>query len=174
MRTPIGAVVSAERAVAQGSPHRVTERRHVVDLRRERRAGPAPPGERHVAIEGRRLLDAPRNVAPHQLGLDPVHARCSTVSPFVRRQFPEAPFAVSTTSPGQMATPESASEHVNDTVTGPTYQPLLPFTPLLMAPVMVGAVLSSLTVTESVPGLPATSFTTPLRVATGVFATSIS
>src|SRR6185436_14427352 len=94
MRPPIGAVVSAERTVVQASPHRVTDRRHVVDLRRERRVGPAPPAERDVTVVRRLLLDAPRHLAPDELGLDPVHTRYSTVSPIVGRQFPESPFAV--------------------------------------------------------------------------------
>ena len=95
MRPPVGAVVSAERAVAQGSAHGVTDGRHVVDLRRERRAGPAPP-----AREGRRrrrcesLLDAPRHLAPHELGLDPVDTRDAALAAIVGRQLPESPLAV--------------------------------------------------------------------------------
>src|SRR5437764_11367686 len=73
-----------------------------------------------------------------------------------------APFADRTTGSGQVATPDRASEQVKVTVTGPTYQPLLPLTPLVTAPAMVGLVLSSLTVTESVPTLPAVSFAVPL------------
>ena len=71
-------------------------RRHVVDLRRERRVGPATPAVRDVTVVRRLLLDAPRNLAPHELGLDPVHTRHSTVSPIVGRQLPESPFAVRT------------------------------------------------------------------------------
>src|SRR4051812_5123704 len=74
------------------------------------------------------------------------------------------PFAETVTGLGQAAAgiPDRASEHVNVTVTGPTYQPLLPFVPLVIAPMMVGGVLSSFTVAESVPGLPAVSFAEPL------------
>src|SRR5438067_7009454 len=53
------------------------------------------------------------------------------------------------------------SAHVKWTVTGPVYQP--PALGLVVAaPAMVGAVLSSLTVTESVPTLPARSAALPL------------
>jgi hypothetical protein len=64
-------------------------------------------------------------------------------------------------SSGQTATPERASEQANLTPTGLTYQPLFPMVPLTTAPLMVGAVLSSLMVTESVPVLPAVSFAEP-------------
>ena len=96
MRPPVCTVVSAERAVAQGPPHRVTETGHVIDLRRERRMGPAPPGERDLAGEPRLLFDAPRHLATHELGLDPVHTRHAIVSPVVGRKLPESPFAVCT------------------------------------------------------------------------------
>src|SRR5919202_4883657 len=49
-----------------------------------------------------------------------------------------------------------ASAQVNFTVTGALYQPLA-FGPVVAAPVMVGAVLSSLTVSASLPRLVATS-----------------
>ena len=57
--------------------------------------------------------------------------------------------------------PDRASVAVKPTVTGPVYQPLAPTLPALTAAVLVGAVLSSLTVTESVPVLPARSFAEP-------------
>ena len=75
-----------------------------------------------------------------------------------------APFSVSVTSSGQTATPASESEQVKCTFTGPTYQPPLPSWPLTIAPLIDGAVLSSLTLTESVPRLPATSNASPLTV----------
>src|SRR3712207_2237656 len=64
-------------------------------------------------------------------------------------------------SSGQTATPDRASEQVNLTPTGLTYQPLLPTVPLVMDPLMLGAVLSSLIVTESLPVLPAVSLAEP-------------
>src|SRR5262245_22786584 len=72
-----------------------------------------------------------------------------------------APLAVRTTGSGQVATPDRPSAQVNATVTGPTYQPLSPLLPLATAPLMVGAVRSSLTVTESLPRLPALSRAEP-------------
>ena len=51
-----------------------------------------------------------------------------------------------TSSFGHTFTPDSASEHVKWTVTGPVYQPLLPSWPATTSPVIVGAVLSSFTV----------------------------
>src|SRR5262245_24140448 len=68
-----------------------------------------------------------------------------------------APLAVSVTPSGQMATLERPSLQVKWMVTGPMYQPLLPCCPDTTAPLIVGAVLSSLTITESVPRLPAKS-----------------
>src|SRR5688572_3575104 len=65
-------------------------------------------------------------------------------------------------SSGQTAMPDRASEQVNFTPTGLTYQPLLPTVPDTTEPLMLGAVLSSLTVTESVPMLPAVSLAEPL------------
>ncbi len=50
---------------------------------------------------------------------------------------------------------------MNPTVTGLVYQSFAPTVPLLTDALMVGAVLSSLTVTESVPVLPARSFAEP-------------
>src|SRR3954471_5609602 len=73
-----------------------------------------------------------------------------------------APLAVRTTGSGQVAMPARASEHVKVTVTGPLYQPLAVWVPLVIAPVMAGAVLSSLTMTESVPTLPAVSVAVPV------------
>src|SRR5215212_3192079 len=73
-----------------------------------------------------------------------------------------APLADRITGSGQATTPDSASEQVKLTVTGPLYQPLAVIVPLVTAPVMVGAVLSSLTVTESVLTLPAVSVAVPL------------
>src|SRR6266516_7248637 len=73
-----------------------------------------------------------------------------------------APLTVRVMSSGQTARPDRASEQVKCTVTGPMYQPLLPLVPLRIAPLMLGAVLSSLIVTESVPRLPAVSFAEPL------------
>src|SRR5918993_1364028 len=73
-----------------------------------------------------------------------------------------APLAERTTGSGQVATPDRASAQVKVTVTGPLYQPLAVLVPLVTAPVMVGAVLSSFTVTESVPLLPAVSLDVPL------------
>src|SRR4051812_32692757 len=70
--------------------------------------------------------------------------------------------SVTFSSSGQTAIPDSASEQVNLTPTGPTYQPLLPMVPDTIEPLMLGAVLSSLTVTELVPVLPAVSFAEPL------------
>jgi hypothetical protein len=66
------------------------------------------------------------------------------------------------TGSGQMAMPDRASAQVKVTVTGPLYQPLAVLVPLVIAPVMVGAVLSSLTVTASVPTFPAVSVAVPL------------
>ncbi len=63
-----------------------------------------------------------------------------------------------------VATPEATlpgSAHVNVTVTAPLYQPLEPSVPVFV-PEIVGSVLSSLTVTESVPRLPARSSAEPL------------
>src|SRR4051794_664977 len=73
-----------------------------------------------------------------------------------------APLFDSVTSSWHEASPERASEQVKCTLTGPTYQPFLPTVPLTTAPLMLGAVLSSLTVTESVPVLPAVSLAEPL------------
>ncbi len=87
MRPAVGAVVSAERAVAQGAPHGVADRRHVVDFRRERRPRPAAPRRRHVAVVRGLVVDPPRHVAPHELGLDPVDAR----TPPSRHRRPAAP-----------------------------------------------------------------------------------
>jgi hypothetical protein len=72
------------------------------------------------------------------------------------------PLVESTTGSGQTATPDRPSEQVKVTVTGPSYQPLAVLLPAVMAAVMIGAVLSSLTVTESVPMLPAPSFAVPV------------
>ena len=71
MRTPVRAVVAAERAVAQAPAHVVADGRHVVDLRRraslcaQRRqpSGTSPANARHVH-------DSLRDLAPHELGLD--------------------------------------------------------------------------------------------------------
>src|SRR3954447_1820124 len=84
------------------------------------------------------------------------------------------PLADSTTGSGQAATPESPSAQVKLTVTGPVYQPLALLVPLVMAPAMVGAVLSSLTVTESVPTLPAVSFAVPVTVVPAVSAATVT
>src|SRR4051794_14604371 len=73
-----------------------------------------------------------------------------------------APLFDSNTSSWQDASPDRASEQVKCTFTGLTYQPFLPTVPLATAPPMLGAVLSSLIVTESVPVLPAVSFAEPL------------
>src|SRR5439155_10296149 len=72
-----------------------------------------------------------------------------------------APFAVSVTSPGQTATLERSSEHVKWTFTGPTYQPPSPRGPPTTAAEIVGAVLSSMTIAESTPRLPARSYASP-------------
>src|SRR4051812_9788945 len=71
------------------------------------------------------------------------------------------PLAVSVTSSGHTATPDRGSEQVKCTFTGPTYQPPAPSWPLTIAPVIDGAVLSSLTVTASLPRLPAISNASP-------------
>src|SRR6266516_1754688 len=81
-----------------------------------------------------------------------------------------APLAVRVTSSGQTATPDRPSEQVKCTVTGPTYQPLLPLVPLMMAPLMLGAVLSGLFVTVSVPSEPLT--TAPLVLVSVLTVTS--
>jgi hypothetical protein len=73
-----------------------------------------------------------------------------------------APVPVSVTSSGHAATSESASAQAKRTVTGPTYQPPSPRSPLTIEPVMSGGVLSSLTVTESLLRLPATSYASPV------------
>src|SRR3954447_19787473 len=72
------------------------------------------------------------------------------------------PLVDSVTSSWQEASPDSASEQVKWAFTGLTYQPFLPSVPLMTAPVMDGLVLSRLTVTESVPVLPAVSLAEPL------------
>src|SRR3954447_20229748 len=72
-----------------------------------------------------------------------------------------APLAVNVTSSGQTAILESASLQVKWTVTGPAYQPL-EFGFVVVAPLIVGGLLSSLTVTEPVPRLPAKSSASPL------------
>src|SRR6478735_5126697 len=79
-----------------------------------------------------------------------------------------APLADTMTGSGQVATPERASEQVKVTVTGPEYQPLAVLAPLVIAPEMLGAVLSSFTVTESVPTLPAVSFAVPVTTCPAV------
>src|SRR5438034_2827369 len=89
-------------------------------------------------------------------------ARLPAMSVAVRVSDWFAPLPVRVTSSGQTARPDRASEQVKCTVTGPTYQPLLPLVPLMMAPLIMGAVLSSLIVTESVPRLPAVSLAEPL------------
>src|SRR3954453_15046370 len=73
-----------------------------------------------------------------------------------------APLLDTVTSSWQEARPERTSGQGKWTLTGPTYQPLLPMVPVTMDPLMVGLVLSSLTVTESVPVLPAVSLAEPL------------
>src|SRR3954464_955262 len=73
-----------------------------------------------------------------------------------------APLLDSVTSSWQEAIPDSVSAHVKCTLTGLTYQPFLPTVPLTTDPLMVGFVLSSLMVTESVPVLPAVSLAEPL------------
>src|SRR3712207_1584683 len=73
-----------------------------------------------------------------------------------------APLFDSVTSSWQEARPDRASEQVKWTFTGLTYQPFLPTVPLVIAPLIDGLVLSSFTVTESVPVLPAVSFAEPL------------
>src|SRR4249920_3854382 len=67
-----------------------------------------------------------------------------------------APFVVSTTSSGQTATPDRASEQLKWMVTGPVYQPEAA-ADVVAAPVIEGGVLSSRTTTLSVPRLPARS-----------------
>src|SRR6266540_3957414 len=71
------------------------------------------------------------------------------------------PLLLSVTASGQVAIPDRLSPQVKWTFTGPVYQPLLPTVPLTIDPVMLGAVLSSLTVTLSVPTLPAVSVAEP-------------
>ena len=88
---------------------------------------------------------------------------CSTVAdaalPAVSVAEPEAdwfaPWSVSVTSGAHAFTLESASAQVKWTVTGPLFQPLA-FAGVRSV-VIVGGVLSSFRVTESVPRLPATS-----------------
>src|SRR5262245_11824472 len=84
MRPPVGAVVPAERTLAQGPSDHVTDRSQVVDLRRERSRGPAAPRGRNVAGEGRDLVDAPGHFAAHELGLQAVDARCLSLAVIVR------------------------------------------------------------------------------------------
>src|SRR4029450_86852 len=91
---PVRAVVPSQRAVAQSSPHRVTNRRQVVDLRRERRVSPTTPALRDVAVVRRHVLDASRNLAPHELGLDPIYTRYSFVGPIIGGKLPESPPAL--------------------------------------------------------------------------------
>ncbi len=69
MRTAIGAIVSAERALAQRGAHRAANDRHVVDLRRHHAVRPAPPAERHFAGEAGDVHDALRDIAPHHFRL---------------------------------------------------------------------------------------------------------
>src|SRR5512132_2413960 len=85
-----------------------------------------------------------------------------------------APFAVMVTSSGQTATFDPSSAQVKCTFTGPTYQPPSPSWPLTTAPEIVGAVLSSLTVTESVPRLPATSNASPLTIKPAVSSATVT
>src|SRR4051794_40410236 len=73
-----------------------------------------------------------------------------------------APLLDRVTSSWQEARPDSASAQVKWAFTGLTYQPFLPTVPLVTAPLMLGLVLSSLTVTESLPVLPAVSLAEPL------------
>ena len=95
VRPPVGAVVSAERALAQGSAHDVADGRHVVDLRRERRAGPATPRRSHVTCEERGLVDTPCHLARARARPS---SRSTPGTPplalIVARQLPESPFAV--------------------------------------------------------------------------------
>src|SRR5262245_43171106 len=95
MRPPVGAVESAQGAVAQGSAHDVTDGRQIVDLRCQLGASPATPGWRDVAGVGRNLVDAPGNLAPYELGLQLVDTRHALLALIVFRQLPEPPLAMS-------------------------------------------------------------------------------
>src|SRR3954466_13165321 len=72
------------------------------------------------------------------------------------------PLVDSVTSSWHEARPDSASAQVKWAFTGLTYQPFFPIGPLVMAGLRVGLVWSSLTVTGSVPVLPAVSLAEPL------------
>src|SRR6266545_5462862 len=71
-----------------------------------------------------------------------------------------APLSSSFASAGQVATPERTSAQVKRTVTAPPYQPSA-LGARSGAPLIDGAVLSSITVTWSVPRLPARSLAWP-------------
>src|SRR3954454_19950376 len=71
------------------------------------------------------------------------------------------PLEVSVTSSGQTATWESASPQVKCTVTGPAYQPFA-FGLVVVAALIVGGGLSSLTGPELVPRFPERSRASPL------------
>src|SRR5258706_13016001 len=94
MRPPVGAVVPAQRTLAQGSTDHMTDRGQVVDLRCEGGAGPQAPRRCDLASVGRDLVDAPGTLAPHELGLQPVDTRGPSLALIVFRQLPESPFAV--------------------------------------------------------------------------------
>src|SRR6185295_19667805 len=94
MRPPVGAVVPAQRTVAQRSADDMTDRGQVIDFRREGGAGPPAPCRRDLASVGRDLVDAPGHLAPHELGLQAVDARRPSLAIIVCRQFPESPLAV--------------------------------------------------------------------------------
>src|SRR4051812_2705960 len=75
-----------------------------------------------------------------------------------------APLPVRVTSSAQVVAgiPDNASEQLKWTVTGPVYQPPAPGVPRTIEPVITGRVRSTLTSTESVPTLPATSLAWPV------------
>src|SRR5512132_793783 len=94
MRPPVGAVVPAQRTLAQGSADHMTDRGQVVDLRCQCGVGPPAPRRWDLARVRRDLVDAPGHLAPYEFGLQTVDARRPSLSLIVCRQLPESPFAV--------------------------------------------------------------------------------
>src|SRR5438045_6395574 len=94
MRPPIGAVVPAQRTLAQGSADHMTDRGQVIDLWCEGGVGPPAPRRWDVTGEVRDLVDAPGHLAPHEFGFQAVDTRCPSLALIVGGQLPESPFAV--------------------------------------------------------------------------------
>src|SRR3954451_12866643 len=119
----------------------------IVTLPRDQPLSPsAPPATAPVSVGGvLSTLSGLTLVVAELSALSTAVAVTDWFAPSVERTFVPPPV--------QLLMPESASAHVRLTVTSPLFQPFA-FAAGLRVPSIVGAVLSSLTVTEPDPWLP--------------------